>query len=237
MFFISRVIIQKSLGQRCSSLYSAENIFSEENIKRTIAKFATMKPIRLHTRQPPKKAAVLIPLCEVGNKVSLLYTLRAAHLKSHRGQVSFPGGMQDVTDKSLEETALRETEEELGIGIENIEIWGSGHFIVTRGETSVLPVIGRIKKKLVLENLKINTHEVEEVFTVPLEELCDPSKIGHTQFRGSYSVPVFLGGKRRIWGLTAMITNICLSSLLSHKAYTHKITYIPPIKSHNVVTY
>lgn len=236
MFFISRVITQKSLGQRCSSLYSAENIFSDENIKRTIAKFTTMKPIRLHTRQPPKKAAVLIPLCEVDNKVSLLYTLRAAHLKSHRGQVSFPGGMQDVTDKSLEETALRETEEELGIGLDNIEIWGSGHFIVTRGETSVLPVMGRIKKQIVVEDLKINTSEVGEVFTVPLEDLCDPSKIGHTQFKGSYSVPVFLGGKRRIWGLTAMITNMCLRSLLPQKAYTHKITYIPPIKSYNTMT-
>lgn len=237
MFFIARVAVQKSLGQRCSSLYSAENVFSEENIKRTIAKFTTMKPIRLHTHQPPKKAAVLIPLCEVDNKVSLLYTLRAAHLKSHRGQVSFPGGMQDVTDKTLEDTALRETQEELGIDLKHIEVWCSGNFIVTRGETSVLPVLGRIKQRLVLEKLKINTNEVEEVFAVPLEDLCNPSSIGHTQFRGSYSVPVFLGGKRRIWGLTAMITNMCLSSLLPVKAYTHRITYLPQIKPSKTITY
>ncbi|KAJ8911648.1 hypothetical protein NQ315_005993 [Exocentrus adspersus] len=233
MFFIPRVTIQKSVGRRCSSLYSAENIFSDENIKRTIAKFTTLKPIRLHTQQPPKKAAVLIPLCEVNNKVSLLYTLRAAHLKSHRGQVSFPGGMQDVTDKSLEQTAIRETKEELGIDTSDIEIWGSGHLIVTKGETSVLPVIGRIKRKIIPDKLNINRSEVEEVFTVPVEDLCDPSKIGHTQFKGSYSVPVFLGGKKRIWGLTALMTNMCLSSLLPQKAYSHRITYITPIKSNN----
>lgn len=230
MFFISRVPIKCSVSRRCSSLYSAENIFNEENIKRTVARFSKMKPIRLQPHQPARKAAVLIPLCVVDQQVSLLYTLRASHLKSHRGQVSFPGGMQDHHDKSLEATALRETQEELGIEQDNIEIWGSGNLIVTRGETCVLPVIGRIKDDLEIENLRVNHHEVDEVFAVSLEDLCDPANLAYTQFKNMYSAPVFKGGPRRIWGLTAFITNAFLRSLLPTRGYSHKIKYVPPIK-------
>ncbi|CAH1116119.1 unnamed protein product [Phaedon cochleariae] len=230
MHCIPASITKRCLGQRCFSFYTAENVFSEENMKRTMAKFASIKPVRIHTHQPAKKAAVLIPLCEVEEKVSLLYTLRASHLKSHRGQVSFPGGMQDVSDRSLEDTALRETKEELGIDPEQIEIWGSGNLIVTKGQTCVMPVIGRIKQDLRLEDLDINPMEVEEVFTIPLEDLCNPAYIGYTQFRNSWSLPVFMGGKRRIWGLTALMTNMCLSSLLPQKAYSHRIKHSQPVK-------
>lgn len=235
MFNVSRVFIKYSVGQRCVSLYSAENVFSDENIKRTVAKFSNMKPIRLQPHQPAKKAAVLIPLCVVNQQVSLLYTLRASHLKSHRGQVSFPGGMQDTHDKNLETTALRETHEELGIEQDNIEIWGSGNLIVTRGDTCVLPVIGRIKNDLEIEHLRVNHHEVDEVFAVSLEDLCHPANIGYTQFRGVYSAPVFKGGARRIWGLTAFITNAFLKSLLPTRAYSHKIKYIPSIKPYTTL--
>ena len=113
-------------------------------MQRTIAKFPTTQPIRLQPNEPARKAAVLVPLCVVNGKVSLLYTLRAANLKTHRGQVSFPGGMQDVHDLTLASTALRETEEELGISQKDIEIWGPGSLVVTRHEMSVLPVAGLI---------------------------------------------------------------------------------------------
>lgn len=233
MFFIPRVRVTQTLGRRCSSLYSVENVLCDENKAVTAAKFAKMRPIRLQPHQPARKAAVLIPLCVVDHKVSLLYTLRAPHLKSHRGQVSFPGGMQDTQDKSLEETALRETQEELGIDENDVDVWGSGNLIVTRGETCVLPVIGRIKHNIDVDRLKINRHEVEEVFAVPLQDLCDPANIGHTQFRGvqSYSTPVFTGGSRRVWGLTAMITYIFLKCLLPTKAYDHKVSFVPYVKT------
>nr|CAH7717984.1 unnamed protein product [Callosobruchus chinensis] len=210
-------------------LYSAKQVFSEENMKMTTAKFASLKPVRMHARQPSKKAAVLIPLCEVDGKVALLYTLRTVHLKSHRGQVSFPGGMQDVEDKTLEETALRETKEELGIEADRINIWGSGNVIITKTSTCVLPVIGRIEGELILDKLQVNRDEVEEVFAVPLDRLCHPDLLGYTQFRGSFSMPVFRGGQQRIWGLTALITYMLLSSLLPQQAYSHRIKYVPPI--------
>lgn len=74
-------------GGSSSGLYTVENVLNEENLKRTVARFAKLPPVRMQPHAPAKKAAVLIPLCIVDGEVSLLYTLRAANLKSHRGQV------------------------------------------------------------------------------------------------------------------------------------------------------
>lgn len=229
--FKTRIFIVKCLGCRYSSLYAPEVVLSEQNVKRTMAKFCSMKPIRMIAHEPIKRAGVLIPVCIVDGKVEVLYTLRAANLKSHRGQVSFPGGMQDVTDKTLEDTALREIEEELGLNERDIDIWGSGNVIVTKREISVTPVIGQIKGEFSPKRLQVNTSEVEDVFTVSLEDLCKPQNIGYTQFRGGFTtMPVFTGGKLRIWGLTALLTYRFLSSLLPHQAYSHNFKYVTPVK-------
>lgn len=145
--------------------------------------------------------------------------------------MSFPGGKLDTKDKSLEHAAIRETHEELGIEQEDIEVLGSGNLVITRGETCVLPVLGRIRHDLNLSTLQFNHHEVDEVFTVSLERLCDPKFLGYTQFRNMYSAPVFLGGSRRIWGLTAFITHAFLRCLLPKRAYNHKIRFVPTVKN------
>ncbi|RZC41126.1 NUDIX domain containing protein [Asbolus verrucosus] len=226
-----KVPLTNQLTRRCYSAFAPKALLSEENMRKTVAKFAKMKSAITQPHVPIKKnAAVLVPLCVVNEQVSLLYTLRAANLKSHRGQVSFPGGMEDSTDKNPEETALRETQEELGIEQDQIEIWGKGNILVSRGVTSVLPVIGLIKSESVLKDLRINPSEVKEAFTVPLEVLCDRDQIRHTQFRTNYSLPVFVGGKKKIWGLTAVITHMFLKSLLPRDVYDPSIKYIPPLK-------
>ncbi|CAG9862668.1 unnamed protein product [Phyllotreta striolata] len=234
MFGVPSVVMKRLFNQRNSNFYSADEVFKEENKNRTARKFASLKPLRMTAHQPTSKAAVLIPLCNVEGKASLLYTLRAAHLKTHRGQVSFPGGKQDAGDKSLEDTALRETDEELGIPAHSVDVWGSGSLIISRRKVTVLPVIGRILGEIKTGDLNVNASEVEDVFAVSLEDLCNPAKQGYTQFRSGASLPVFLGGKRRIWGLTAVITNRCLSSLLPPQAYSHKIKYIPPFRSNTL---
>ncbi|CAH0564817.1 unnamed protein product [Brassicogethes aeneus] len=225
MYPLPRATLLKSLGRRFCSLYAAENVLSDGNIKKTVQKFATMRPVKFKAPMPAKKAAVLIPVCEIDGKVSLLYTLRAASLRTHKGQVSFPGGRKDDTDETLEHTALRECYEELGINPNDILVWGSGNMLISRQETSVLPVVGQITKEIDPNKLKINKNEVDEVFTVPLEDLCDPKNLAHTQFKTGYTMPVFLGGKKRIWGLTGLITNIFLQSLLPPEAYTHNFKY------------
>jgi hypothetical protein len=82
-----------------------ELILSKENRENCITKLKRVKTFRLYGREPTRKAAVLVPLCTVNNELSFLYTLRSSDLKSYRGHVSFPGGVQDKTDENLEETA------------------------------------------------------------------------------------------------------------------------------------
>ncbi|XP_014211084.1 nucleoside diphosphate-linked moiety X motif 8-like isoform X1 [Copidosoma floridanum] len=167
-----------------------------------------------------KSAAVLVPLCIHNGKLGLLYTLRSTKVSMNRGQVSFPGGMKDKNDATLEDTALRETEEELNIARSDIEIWGSGNLIV-RKEMAVLPVlgfIGRVEPK----SLKVNTNEVEKAFVQPLEKLCDLALCRYTQFRNNYTMPVYLVDNYKIWGLTAAITHIVMQALVP-KVYKHNI--------------
>lgn len=217
-----------------SNLYSIANVLNEENLQKAAKKFAIMRTptVKQQTAQMGKstrKAAILIPLCIVEGKVSLLYTLRAASLNSHRGQVSFPGGVQDaIDDASYEATALRETHEEIGIGADEFRIWGRGNEVLaSNGRTRVLPIIGQLRKGVLdVERLVVNRHEVDDVFAVALQDLCDPRWCGHTQFRGAYSVPVYVGGKRRIWGFTAYITHMFLTALLPAEAYHNRVKYI-----------
>jgi nudix motif 8 len=208
-----------------------EFILTKENQENCIAKLKRMKSLRLDGREPIKKAAVLVPLCIINNELSLLYTLRSSDLKSYRGQVSFPGGVQDTTDASLEETALRETFEELGIQRTQIDIWGNGCFVGTRKkDMAVMPFFGYLGE-ISVEGLILNRKEVECVFTIPLEHLIDPANFRSTQFRNSYALPVFMGSEHRIWGMTAIITHFVLNALLPAGTYVHKLHYITPFKT------
>lgn len=208
-----------------------EFILTKENRENCITKLKDMKSVRLDGGEPVKKAAVLVPLCIVNNDLSLLYTLRSSDLKSYRGQVSFPGGVQDTTDDNLEETALRETFEELGIQRTQIDVWGNGCFVGTgKKDMAVMPFIGYLGEVSV-EGLILNRKEVECVFTMPLEHLIDPANFRSTQFRNGYALPVFIGSEHRIWGMTAIITHFVLNALLPAGTYVHKLNYITPFRT------
>lgn len=208
-----------------------ELVLSKENRENCIFKLKSVRPVRLYGREPTKKAAVLVPLCIVNNELSFLYTLRSSNLKSYRGQVSFPGGVQDKADESLEETALRETFEELGIQRTQIDVWGNGCFVGTRQkDMAVMPFIGYLGE-VYLEGLILNRKEVESVFTVPLRLLIEPGNCKSTQFRNGYVLPVFIGGEHRIWGMTAIITHFVLNALLPTGTYVHKLHHIKPLKT------
>lgn len=104
------------------------------NDRRTelIQNLKNMPEIRLNDKPVTKSAAVLIALCEEENgKVSLMYTLRSSLLKNHTRQVSFPGGLlEEEHDKSYEDCAVRETEEETGVPRECVNVWGTGKLLV-----------------------------------------------------------------------------------------------------------
>ncbi|KAJ1918652.1 hypothetical protein H4219_002455 [Mycoemilia scoparia] len=180
------------------------------------------------------EAAVLVPFCYTRNGApSLLFEERSRKLNSHCGEVCFPGGKVDPTDKSPMETALRETEEEIGIPPSCISILGalppipSGSFTMR-----IHPFVAYIHdtdfqnhrasgngqetnattnpsiKDLTVEDLECNHDEVHRAFSLPISHFYDQSKQRLMQFRDtSFKIPVYSTDKKdlEIWGLTAFI--------------------------------
>lgn len=118
-----------------------------------------------------RDAAVLIPLVE-REQWTVLLTKRTDHLNHHPGQVSFPGGRADTGDLSPLHTALRETEEEVGIASNLIDIAGIIEPYLTVTDFNVIPIVGFVDSTF---KLSIDEFEVAEVFEVPLAILADPS--------------------------------------------------------------
>ncbi len=148
-------------------------------------------------------AAVLMPVIERPEGLTVLFTQRTAHLSDHAGQVSFPGGRCEVTDASPVFTALRETEEEIGLDPELIEILGILPEYRTGTGFSVTPVVGLVHPPF---ELALDSFEVAEVFETPLAFLLDPAnhqrhsmEIGGV-LRHYYAMP-YEG--YFIWGATA----------------------------------
>ncbi|KAI8379178.1 NUDIX hydrolase domain-like protein, partial [Radiomyces spectabilis] len=119
-----------------------------------------------------RDAAVLMPLCIVDNKPSVLFTVRNLNLRTHRGEISFPGGKADASDPSLEHTALRETFEEVGIAPDSIDILGRYSSVPNKtGSLCVHPFVGFIRDPIDPDALKFNPDEVSTVFTLSLDYL------------------------------------------------------------------
>lgn len=151
------------------------------------------------------EAAVLVPIVERNDGLKVILTKRSNNLKQHPGQISFPGGKSEKTDKSLVATALRETKEEIGINDKNVEILGQLSQHVTITGFKITPFIGRIRMGFSTE---IQTSEVSEIFEVPLSYLSNPRnfRVESVKWKGKkrffYSIPY---GPYYIWGATARI--------------------------------
>nr|XP_056707702.1 mitochondrial coenzyme A diphosphatase NUDT8 [Euleptes europaea] len=168
-------------------------------------------------RQEPVSAAVLVSLCSVAGVPAVLYTLRSSTMTGmHKGDVSFPGGKCDTCDRDAVATALRETHEELNLRLGEDCVWGVMKPLPDRRGLKVAPVLANLGP---LEHLtlKPNSQEVETVFTLPISHLLQEENQGYTNFcrkgQYSYTMPVFLHGPHRIWGLTAIITDFTLELL------------------------
>ena len=160
-------------------------------------------------------SGVLVPLCIFDSRISLLYTLRTGIVASHQRQVSFPGGKYDRGDEDLVATALRETEEEIGVPSSSVDVWGNLHPVLAGSGKTIVPVVGFIGH-VKPEELRTNPDEVDSVFIIPLERLLDPVLRGSTKFRMGYVLPAFLGGQYRVWGVTAIITEYILHAMFGH---------------------
>ena len=148
-------------------------------------------------------AAVLIPIIRRKHALSVLLTERAADLKHHPGQVSFPGGRMDPHDRDVRATALRETHEEVGIEPADVEIVGYLDPNPTVTGYAVTPVVGLVELR---RELVIDPVEVKSAFEVPLPFLLDADNQENSEreFAG-VTVPIaeFNYGQYRIWGATA----------------------------------
>lgn len=205
--------------------FSVQTIFSLASRERCITNLKKFRvpAMNKNFKVPTASAAVLVPLCSVNNTPSLLYTVRSMQLKSHSGQISFPGGKTDKDEKPVD-TALRETQEEIGLLPEKIDIWGCLPSLPGRNyKIMITPVVGHIKD-FKDGDLQINEKEVFEIFTVPLEILCDPVNQFYTQYKNGFILPVFVSKDYKIWGITAYITHIFLSCLFSRDIYRNEWT-------------
>jgi 8-oxo-dGTP pyrophosphatase MutT (NUDIX family) len=119
-----------------------------------------------------RASAVLAPLYEDDGQVHVVLTRRARHLRSHRGEVSFPGGGQDPGE-DLADTARREALEEVGLDPASVEIVGElDHLQTVTSSSFIVPYVGLLPRR---PHLSPNPAEVEKILEVPLAELLDPA--------------------------------------------------------------
>ena len=152
--------------------------------------------------QPVRPAAVLIGIVEREEPMVLL-TQRTKELREHAGQIAFPGGKIDATDKSPLDAALREAEEEVGLDRSYVDPIGYLDLYGTGFGFRILPTVARVRPGF---SLKINHSEVVDAFEVPLAFLMNPANhhVHSKEFRGMersyYAMPF---AERYIWGATA----------------------------------
>lgn len=155
--------------------------------------------------QSLRPAAVLIAIETFGVEPRIILTQRASTLRHHAGQVAFPGGKRDEEDASIEETALREADEEIGLRPENVRVLGRLPVHETVTGFSVTPVLGLVRASF---DPKPDPGEVAEVFSAPLSHVTDSPQFSvqgrrwRGQRRHYYTVPF---GPYYIWGATARI--------------------------------
>jgi len=160
----------------------------------------------------PAHASVLIPLVQ-RDRLHVLLTLRPTHMNSHSGQIAFPGGKTDPSDRDAVATALREAQEEVGLEPEYVDVLGTLPIYTTGSAFIVTPVVALVRPGF---RLQANAYEVADVFEVPLDYLMDPANHRQHQLdlggeqRRWFSMPYMdRGTERFIWGATAgMLRNL-----------------------------
>jgi 8-oxo-dGTP pyrophosphatase MutT (NUDIX family) len=157
-------------------------------------------------------AAVLVPIYGWPRQPGLVFTERRSDLRRHAGEISFPGGRQDEPGEDLRETALREAQEEIGLGPEQVELVGAlppiGTYVTSY---KVHPFVGLIPSDLPLEP---NPAEVEAVLRFELDQLRDAFAMRRLVRRGvPIRTPTFEIGRHLIWGATGRILQELLKRL------------------------
>ncbi|MDD2903536.1 MAG: CoA pyrophosphatase [Syntrophales bacterium] len=159
--------------------------------------------------EPPpglQPAGVLAPVFFVDTTPHLLFTKRTLTVRDHRGQISFPGGVRSSKDPHLLATALRETEEEIGLTPGNVEVLGSLKPLATVTGYWISAFVGLIPYPY---EFHLNSREVKRLLLLPLEGFCKPRRwsTGDYTYNNTTTIPVCYWKHRRtvIWGATARL--------------------------------
>ena len=165
------------------------------------------------TRPGYQHSAVLVPIVNSEDGLSFLFTKRTETVETHKGQVSFPGGVIDRNDADIITTALREAEEEIGMPRQAVQIVGVLDDLATPTGFVITPVVGFIET---LPPLTANVEEVDEVFQVPVDFFIERANAtaGMRMIEGTQlEVWYYKTGSHTIWGATAAIIRSLLQRL------------------------
>jgi 8-oxo-dGTP pyrophosphatase MutT (NUDIX family) len=162
------------------------------------------------------RAAVLVPLIVLGGAVHVVLTERSSDLSLHAGQIAFPGGRQDEYDPSLQMTALREANEEIGLADGDVRFISTLSEHLTRtSHHHITPFVAEIT--LAPYPWRLNSAEVTRLFEIPLAHLAKPSNQGKHEYHPDGELceartsPAFFWEGHTIWGATADILTEFLS--------------------------
>jgi len=167
-------------------------------------KLRALRDSRAGPSRPGRTAAVLVPILDKPEPEVLL-TVRSTQLLQHPGQVSFPGGAVQHSDRSAISTALREAKEEIGLDFSQVSPLGFLDRLDTISDYRVLPVVGLIRPSFAWQP---DEREVAEVFTVPLKLAISYSEYSHEEIihdGRSFTISSLQYQGHRIWGVTAAI--------------------------------
>ena len=160
-------------------------------------------PLKQKAVEPhPKKAAILVMFYPKHNQTYVLMMKRALHLKSHAGEIGFPGGVYEKDeDKSLLATALRETQEEVGVQVEVSQVIAQLPIVNTRLGFEITPFVSVFSAAM---EFKLKEDEVEEILEIPLTSLLATQQ-RDVSFSPEQDMVMYWFQHNRIWGASAQI--------------------------------
>lgn len=186
---------------------------SKHNIRQALTDLDRIASKNIEASDLIGLASVLVPLQWVDDEWRLVLTRRSTTLRHHGGEVAFPGGMWEPGDQFPVDTALRESEEEIALKRQSVELLGALDVLQTRRKTAVTPIVAVIDHPI---DLVPNDAEIESIFTVPLAFFINDRRLRTDIFtrerRGQphqYWVPAYeyhyQGERYEIWGFTAAV--------------------------------
>ena len=174
------------------------------DLRKKICRRLDEAPRRVLDCRVKDKAAVLMPIVESDTRPAFLLTKRTETVATHKGQISFPGGIREAEDTSLLQTALRETQEEVGVAAGHIDIVGQFHDYLAVTDWLVVPFVGFVRGR---PTLNPNPDEVERVLRIPLDFFQTRRPRVQTRKRKGRPISVYYYDYQDevVWGLTARI--------------------------------